>query len=85
MAAFMDVQLLNVGIIVALKRWGASHNICSVRLTMIPGAYCYFNFFWARPRDQKRATFLFDGHRAAARCRNQWLGFKIACRKLGLR
>ena len=76
MARIIDIRLPGIGLIFTLKRWGASYNFCSVRLTCFPGCYWDFGYRWPRRDFDRPFSFLFDNLYCKVRIKNAWLGVK---------
>jgi hypothetical protein len=76
-SAFIDVALPLVRLVFTRKRWGASCDVLSIRLS-VPGAYCFFDW---RPDG---FYFLFDPYRSRGWRYRHRLGAKILWRKLRL-
>jgi hypothetical protein len=77
MPRVVDVTLPLVRLVFTRKRWGASANLFSIRLS-VPGAYCFFDW---------RADgfhFLFDPYRSRAWRHRYWLSGVTLGRKLRL-
>jgi hypothetical protein len=78
MPRVVDVTLPLVRLVLTRKRWGASANLFSIRVTVAPGAYCYFD--WRA----EGFRFLFDNHHFKAWRYRHWLNGMALGSKLRL-